>query len=121
MITKENLVQTNPKRYNHKAQNFDNKPKIANSNTFEKKGTRYFYGKLSHHVPRNSGNSPKANISQANLVTDYKNWMVDSSATRHIYANRDVCTSYTPIGDEEKVVYLGDSHTTQVLGKGKVV
>ena len=47
--------------------------------------------------------------------------MVDSGATRHICANRDAFTSYTPVGDDEKVVYLGDSHTAQVLGKGKVM
>ena len=47
--------------------------------------------------------------------------MVDSSETRHICANRDAFTSYTPIGDDEKVSYLGDSHTVQVLGKGKVM
>ena len=47
--------------------------------------------------------------------------MVDSGATGHICVNRDAFTSYTPIGDDEKVVYLGDSHTTQVLGKGKVM
>ena len=35
--------------------------------------------------------------------------------------NIDAFTSYTPIGDDEKVVYLGDSHTAQVLGKGKVM
>ena len=47
--------------------------------------------------------------------------MVDSSATSHICANRDAFTSYTSVGDDEKVVYLGDSHTAQVLGKGKVM
>ena len=46
--------------------------------------------------------------------------MVDFGATRHICANRDAFTSYTPIGDDKKVVYLSDSHTTKVLGKGKV-
>ena len=46
--------------------------------------------------------------------------MVNTGATRNICANRDVFASYTPIGDDKKVVYLGDSHTTQVLGKGKV-
>ena len=60
-------------------------------------------------------------VSQANMVTNSKNWVVDSSATRHIYANRDPFTSYTLVGDDEKVVYLGDSHTAQVLGKGKVM
>ena len=33
MTTKENLVQTDTKRYKHKAQNFDNKPKISNPHT----------------------------------------------------------------------------------------
>ena len=55
------------------------------------------------------------------MVTDFKNRVVDSSATRHICANKDIFTSYTPIRDGEKVVYLSDSHTTQVLGKGKVM
>ena len=49
------------------------------------------------------------------------NWVVDSSATRHICANRDASTSYNPIEDDEKIVYLGDSHIAQVLEKGKVM
>ena len=55
------------------------------------------------------------------MVTNSKNWLVDSGATRHIFANRDAFTFYTPVGDDKNVVYLGDSHTTQVLGKGKVM
>ena len=47
--------------------------------------------------------------------------MVDSSVTKHICANIYAFTSYTPVGDDEKVVYLDDSHTTQVLGKGKIM
>ena len=60
-------------------------------------------------------------ISQANMVTNSKNWVVDSGATRHICANRDIFTSYSLVGNDEKVVYLGDSHTAQVLGKGKIM
>ena len=60
-------------------------------------------------------------VSQVNMVTNSKNWVVDSSVTRHICANLGAFTSYTSVGDDEKVVYLGDSHTTQVLGKGKVM
>ena len=60
-------------------------------------------------------------VSQANMVANFKNWVLDSGVTRHICANRDAFTSYTSIGDDKKVVYLGDSHTTQVLGKGKVM
>ena len=134
------MVQTDPKGYKHKAQNSDNKPKISNPQTFKKKGTCFVYGKPCHHAPqcrkrvktRNKGNPPKANlvegddtivvvVSQANMVTDSKNYVVDFGATRHICANRDAFTTYTSVGDDEKVVYLSDSHTAQVLGKGKVM
>ena len=47
--------------------------------------------------------------------------MVDSGATRHICANKNVFTSYTSVGDGEEQVYLGDSRITLVLGKGKVL
>ena len=60
-------------------------------------------------------------ISQAIMVTNSKNLVVDYGATRHICANKDAFTSHTPVGYDEKVVYLGDSHTAQVLGKGKVM
>ena len=60
-------------------------------------------------------------VSQANMVTNSKNWMVDSSATRHICANKYAFTSYTLVRDDKKVVYLSDSHTAQVLGKGKIM
>ena len=134
------MVQTDPKRYKHKAQNSNNKPKISNPHTLKKKGTCYVCGKPGHHAPQcrkrvkivNNENPPKANlvegddiiivvVSQPNMVTNSKNLVVDSSATRHICENRDALTSYTPVGDDEKVVYLGDSHITQVLGKGKVM
>ena len=59
-------------------------------------------------------------VSQANMVTNSKKLVVDSGATRHICVNKDAFTSYTPVGDDEKVVYLGASHTAQVLGEGKV-
>ena len=140
MSTKANLVQTDTKRYKHKSQNSGNKPKISNPHAFKKRGTCFVCGKLGHHAPQcrkrvktgNSGNPPKANlvegddiiavvISQANMVTNSKNWVVDSGATRHICANKDAFTSYTLVGDDEKVVYLGDSHTAQVPGKGKVM
>jgi len=47
--------------------------------------------------------------------------VVDSGATRHICANKNVFTSYTSVGDGEEQVYLGDSRITLVLGKGKVL
>ena len=114
--------------YKHKAQNSDDKPKISNPQNFKKKGICYVCGKPGHHAPqcrkriktRNNGNPPKVNlvegddiivdvVSQANMVTNSKNWVVDSSATRPICANRYAFTSYTSVGDDEKDVYLCDS------------
>ncbi|WVZ07142.1 hypothetical protein V8G54_020488 [Vigna mungo] len=75
-------------------------------------------------------NPPRANIakeddiiaaviSQVKLMTNVSKWMVDSGATRHICANRSAFTSYTSVGDGEEHVYLVDSSTTPVIGKGK--
>lgn len=60
-------------------------------------------------------------VSQSFLVNDVKEWVVDSGATRHICANKDAFTSYTQVGEGEEHVYLGDSRTASVLGKGKVL
>lgn len=60
-------------------------------------------------------------ISQINLVANVKDWVVDSGATRHICANKDVFISYASVGSGEEHVYLGDSRTINVEGKGKVL
>ena len=60
-------------------------------------------------------------VSQVNMVTNVKEWVVDSGATRHICANKKSFSTYTPVEDGKEVVYLGDSRTANVLGKGKVL
>ncbi|XP_019265298.1 PREDICTED: uncharacterized protein LOC109242877 [Nicotiana attenuata] len=60
-------------------------------------------------------------ISQVNIVAHAKEWVIDSGATRHICANRESFSSYTPVEDDREEVYLGDSSTTKVLGMGKVL
>jgi len=102
-----------------------------------KKDNCFVCGKPGHHAPQcrhraKNDYPPKANlaeredtivtvISQVNLVRNVSKWVVDSEATRHICANRNVFTSYTSVGDGEEQVYLGDSKTTPVLGKGNVL
>ena len=56
-----------------------------------------------------------------NLVTNVSTWVVEYRATRHICANRNAFPSYSSVGDREEQVYLSDSRTTSVLGKGKVL
>jgi hypothetical protein len=46
--------------------------------------------------------------------------VVEYDAARHICANKELFSTYTPFKDE-KMVYLGNSRTTNVLGKGKVL
>ena len=47
--------------------------------------------------------------------------MVDSGATRHICGNRSAFTSYSTVKEEEKQVFMGDSRSTPVIGKGEVL
>jgi len=47
--------------------------------------------------------------------------VVDYGATRNVCENKNVFTSYTSVGHGEEQVYLGDSNTIPVLGKGKVL
>jgi len=60
-------------------------------------------------------------VSQVNMVTSGKLWMVDVGATMHICGDRSVFTSYTPIREGEDIVYIGDSRPASILSKGKVL
>ncbi|XP_060182941.1 uncharacterized protein LOC132612882 [Lycium barbarum] len=60
-------------------------------------------------------------ISQVNIVASVNDRVIDSGATRHICANKTDFVSCTQVNEGEEVVYLGDSRTAQVLGKGKVL
>ncbi|XP_014499072.1 uncharacterized protein LOC106760139 [Vigna radiata var. radiata] len=144
LTTKENMVEVRPapKRYEHKPDHkrknhfLKSRPNESKP-TFKKKGNCFVCGKAGHHAPQcrrreRNDNPPRANIaegddiivavvSQANLMTNVSRWVVDSGATRHICANKRAFTSYTSVGDGEDHVYLGDSNTTPVLGKGKVL
>ncbi|KAH0698970.1 hypothetical protein KY284_013185 [Solanum tuberosum] len=117
----------------------DYKLRVNNQN-FKKKKVIVVCGKPGHHAVqcRNRAGKndnpakPRVNlveaddiivaiISQANLVANLSDWVIDSGATRHICANKTDFMSYTQVNEGEEVVYLGDSSTTQVLGKGKVL
>ena len=55
------------------------------------------------------------------MVTSMKDWVVDYVATMHIYGNRSVFNSYATIKEGEEQVFMGDSRSTPVIGKGKVL
>ena len=55
--------------------------------------------------------------SEVSMVTNMKDWVVDSRATKHICGNRSAFTSYTTVDEGEKQVFMGDSRSTPVIGK----
>ena len=55
------------------------------------------------------------------MVTNMKDWVVDSRATRHICGNRSAFTSYTTVKEGDEQVFMGDSRSIPVIGKGKVL
>lgn len=148
LASQANLIQNNTnqkRRYDNKpnrksGHNKNNHvPRVTNP-TFKNGngGHCYVCGKIGHYAPqcrhrKKNENPPEANlaegdddiiaavIAEANIVTDVNKWVVDSGATRHICATKDAFTSYNTVGDGEELVYLGDSRTAAVSGKGKVM
>ena len=59
-------------------------------------------------------------VSECFLVKEAKGWIVDSGATKHICAKKEMFSDFYPIEDGKDYVYLGDSSKVSVLGKGKV-
>ena len=55
------------------------------------------------------------------MVTNMNDWVVDSGATRHMCGNRSAFTSYTTIKEGDEQVFMGNSISTPVIGKGKLL
>ncbi|OIT20631.1 hypothetical protein A4A49_61260, partial [Nicotiana attenuata] len=141
IATRSSLVEEN-NRQRKSSNSYDKrngyKPK-TNNQTFKEKGNCFVCGTPGHYVAQcrkmvQNDNPTKAKVnfteakvddiivavvSQVNLVTNVKDWVLDSGATRHICANKKDFVSYTQVEEGEEVVYLGDSRTTPVRGKGK--
>nr|XP_016447903.1 PREDICTED: uncharacterized protein LOC107772959 [Nicotiana tabacum] len=143
IATRANLMEDN-KRQNKSNNMYDKrngyKP-TTNNRTFKKKGNCFVCGKSGHHATQcrkraRNDNPAKAKVNiieakaddiiivvvfQVNLVANVKDWVLDSGATRHMYTDKKDFVSYSQVEKGEEVVYLGDSRTTPVLGKDKVL
>ncbi|XP_070012987.1 uncharacterized protein [Nicotiana sylvestris] len=60
-----------------------------------------------------------AMLSECNLVGNPKEWWIDSGATRHVCANKELFSSYAPAGPDE-TIFMGNSSTTKIEGVGKI-
>ena len=59
-------------------------------------------------------------VSEVNLVGNTKEWWVDTEATKHICSDKKMFSSYEAINDGEQL-FMGNSSTSKVEGKGKVI
>ena len=59
-------------------------------------------------------------VSEVNLVGNTKEWWVNTEATRHICSDKKMFSSHEAINDGEQL-FMGNSSTSKVEGKGKVI
>lgn len=59
-------------------------------------------------------------ISEVNLVENNVEWIVDTGASKHFYANREMFTDFESVAKGEQV-YMGNSKSSEVLVKGMVL
>ena len=132
LSSKANVVEEKSKPKNNKSrkQNSQTKPNASNkvyNSTIKKSGNCFVCGKSGHHAPqcrhrkRTKKSNSKANLAETevittvisfevSMVTNMKDWVVDSRATRHICGNRSAFTSYTIVKEGKEQVFMGDSN-----------
>ncbi|KAA0060696.1 ty1-copia retrotransposon protein [Cucumis melo var. makuwa] len=59
-------------------------------------------------------------IVEANLIENKTDWILNAGASRHFCTNRELLHDYEDIADGE-CVFMGNSATTGMIGKGKVI
>ena len=143
LSSKVNVVEEKPKPKNNRSikKNSRTMPNASNkvqNPTIKQRGNCFVCGKSGHHAAqcrhrkRIEKSNSKANLtevevitavisSEVSMVTNMKNWVVDSKATIHIYGNRSAFTSYTIVKEGDEQVFMGDSRSIPVIGKGKVL
>ncbi|XP_034229386.1 uncharacterized protein LOC117638363 [Prunus dulcis] len=106
------------------------------------KGSYWVCGKLGHkaqechhrrdHNPTNQGNNHGRNnqanvtedfvavVSETSMVSNDKDWWIDTGATKHIYGDRNMFYDYHQISSGEKL-YMGNVFASVIQGIGKVV
>ena len=59
-------------------------------------------------------------ISEAFAIEDGNEWWIDFEATRHVCKDKNLFSSYKAF-ENGKVLYMSNSSTTSVKGKGNVL
>ncbi|KAH9726106.1 hypothetical protein KPL70_008133 [Citrus sinensis] len=132
MSSKINVVEEGKefKHSNHPKNNqkrkFDSKENQNNKK--KKKGTCHHCGKPGHFKrdcrllkkqKEVSNTNLVAMIFEINVLEDDNAWWIDSGATKHVCKDRSLFKSYKAM-DDGSVLYMGNSSTAIVKGKGNV-
>uniref|UniRef100_A0A2N9G3P9 CCHC-type domain-containing protein n=1 Tax=Fagus sylvatica TaxID=28930 RepID=A0A2N9G3P9_FAGSY len=99
----------------HRAKDCSKRNDKGNKKTFQANISKV--GTLSKDV---SDINLSAVVSEVNLVGDTKEWWVDTRATRHICSDKKMFSTYHSIEHGEQL-FMGNSSTAKVEGKGKVI
>ena len=111
---------------NNQKRKFDSKENQNNKK--KKKGTCHHCGKPGHFKrdcrllkkqKEVSNTNLVAMISEINVLEDDNAWWIDSGATKHVCKDRSLFKSYKAM-DDGSVLYMGNSSTAIVKGKGNV-
>ncbi|KAE8670806.1 hypothetical protein F3Y22_tig00112079pilonHSYRG00011 [Hibiscus syriacus] len=144
---KANLVESKFKKI-MKRGNQDKKTKPQKVTNFKKSGKAKPEGKTfkcyvcglpdhkayqcQHRSDRQNENKPQmhvveeddefivAVVSEVNLVENSSEWVVDTGASKHFCARKEFFTEFED-GNSGERVYMGNSSSSEVLGKGKVL
>ena len=148
MESKDNVVEQGQTSHNNKKRKHNgNGPKQGPTKKFQ--GKCYVCNKQGHrakdcHSHKDQGNlkkkRPQANVTEVNGLLDdvsdmnlsamvsevnfissnTKEWWVDTGATRHVYSDKKMFSSYHNIDNGEQL-FMGNSSSSKVESQGKVV
>ena len=148
MESKANVVEQWQNSHDNKKRKYNgNGPKQGPTKKFQ--GNCYVCNKQGHrvkdcHSRKDQGNSkkkrPQANVIEVNGLLDdvsymnlsvvvskmnfigsnTKEWWVDTGATRHVFSDKKMFSSYHSIDNGEQL-FMGTSSSSKVEGQGKVV
>ena len=143
LSSKANVIEEKPKPKNNRSrkQNSRTKPNATNkvqNPTIKKMGNCFVCGKSGHHATQcrhrkiTKKINSKANLVEievivtvvsfeVSMVIYVKDWVVDFGATRHIYSNISTFTSYTTVKEGNEQMVMGDSRSSPMIGKWKVL
>ncbi|KAL0290771.1 UNVERIFIED_CONTAM: Retrovirus-related Pol polyprotein from transposon TNT 1-94 [Sesamum angustifolium] len=96
-------------------------PSESSKDRFQHKGKKFKKNVQQKSHKENDGKiqKNKSVVVEAKLVENKVDWILDTGASKHFFANKDLFQEFHEESDGE--VFMGNSATAGVMGKGKVL